>query len=332
MTGFLDRDKKGSRLAGLLALLSRRKRAVLILSLIPVALVLALSVFSRLSGFSGKGRYSYADLRAAFRAARTGPVAGAGAPIGRAAAPAGAFSDSVEFVRSGEPGVGAADATGALARGVLSQLPPVAMPPGKKAGGASGPSSSRAARAASARAARSIVAAQAAAGGRTYAQLAEASARGGEVYDGNRPSAAVLAVPVGVAAAGPGDSRKTAACAGAMRACMADKAAAMVRARADEDRLREWFGQTAGACGDPCRCEPCLDLQSKISGLCDGDLKAQIRLIGAPCAGPQGCGLGAAAETASASIGAAYCAPGLVRCGCSDFLCRGACLVRRIVK
>ena len=309
-----------------------RKRAVLLLLLIPIALVLVLSVFSRFAGFSGRGRYSNADLRAAFRAARTGP-AGAGAPIGRAAVSAGASPDSVEFVKGVEPGVGAADSTGALARGVLAELPPVPKPPGKKAGAASGPRSSRAARAASARAAKSIIAAQAAGGGRTYAQLAEASVRGGAVYDGNRPSGAG-AIAVDVPAAGPsGDSRKTAACAGAMRTCMADKAAAMIRARADEERLREWFGQMAGACGDPCRCGPCLDLQAKISGLCDGDLKSQIKLIDAPCAGPDGCaGLGAAAATASAPIGAAYCASELARCGCSDFWCRGACLARRIVK
>ena len=180
-----------------------------------------------------------------------------------------------------------------------------------------------------------------------------AATNSGAIYDGNNISAGMLTssdpggnssglinstvnVPPddsgGITGGGAvGDAQNMQTCADQMKACGTSRTAPMKAEGADETQLQNWYGQMAGACGDPCHCGPCDDLKGKISGLCNGDLAVQMKLSDAPCAPlPDYCAaLGFSNTDPSSSAntsGQDLCKQDVGQCGCNgSFFCGLGC-------
>ena len=286
-----------------------------------------------------------------------------GAGDGDGALSGGAYASKGFFSGTG----GAAGSSNSLARGAVAGLPAVATPAGVKGGAARGSLSAMGTRALTIREQKGVLGAGALGGNLAYTQLAEGASRDelgttyckapgcpseyattntGAIYDGNTITSGFLTssdpganssglinstvdVPPDNSGGSAGDAQNMQACAGLVQQCEQSKTAPMQQIGADETQLGTWFGQIAGACGDPCHCGPCNALESQITGLCNGDLKTQMGLADAQCAPlPDYCGaLGFTGPSSSQLAPAAldYCKPNLLKCGPDGLLAQLAC-------
>ena len=148
----------------------------------------------------------------------------------------------------------------------------------------------------------------------------------GAIYDGNnivgKGTDILSATPIdgegtpnvpdsGVSDGYISDAEKMTECAAKVSQCENAKEPANKRLGQIQTGLTSLYGQLAGACGDPCNCDPCNNVQNQIRSLCNNELPSVLQQIDRPCALPSYCsGLGVSAPGYSmAGPMKAMCAP-----------------------
>ncbi len=117
------------------------------------------------------------------------------------------------------------------------------------------------------------------------------TAGGGGSNSGGLLNSAVTVPPAGSGGFGgdggggaTADAQNMQTCANLVQTCAGTFTAPMEQEGKDEKQLSAWYGQMAGACGNPCNCGPCRNLNAQITGLCNGDFTTQTNLMDTPCA------------------------------------------------
>lgn len=280
-----------------------------------------------------------------------------GRPLtGAAALSGGAYANKGFFNGTG----GAVTQAGGLAYSGRQAVGTAAVPPSRIAGAANGKLSAAASRAVETRAMQNA-ATSVSMGGGAFSQLAVGNARDqlavehcnppgcpgeyaatntGAVYDGTNITQGFLTSsdPGGGDSAGstnpsvdvPPDSAVSgttvdpgvvADCEQRLNSCENAKGADEKHLGQLDEQINSLMGQMPSACGDPCNCDPCTNLQNRINGICHGDLQQTINRIQAPCVLPAVCSEnGIQTPTASgASSGSAMCDMNFGQCGPSGF-------------
>lgn len=99
-----------------------------------------------------------------------------------------------------------------------------------------------------------------------------------------------------------GDAEKMKECADKINLCEAGKQPDYKRLGQMQTHINNLYGQLPGACGDPCECDPCINVQNQIKAACGGELQSVIDRIDKPCDLPSYCaGLGVSSPAGSAT-------------------------------
>ena len=158
-------------------------------------------------------------------------------------------------------------------------------------------------------------------------------AQGGGAAGSNNPD--LLGAPVSIDGASapsipdPSAGKPVSAgeCAQALEACKHERAADRADLDQQQGVLAELSGSLKGACGDPCNCTPCSQVQTRIASLCQGAVADDVGRLSAPCRLPAGCAVPAAAP---AGVLPGACDPrgqGVQACGCGNVMCDARCLL-----
>ena len=126
------------------------------------------------------------------------------------------------------------------------------------------------------------------------------------------------------------DAGKTASageCAQALEACKQERAADRADLDLQQGVLAQLSGSLKGACGDPCNCTPCSEVQTRIASVCQGAVADDVGRLSNPCRLPAGCaapgeGLGGVLPSACGPQG-----QGAQACGCGNVMCDARCLL-----
>ena len=175
-----------------------------------------------------------------------------------------------------------------------------------------------------------------------------ATTTSGAIYDGNAIAGSeILSAPqldgegtpnmpdAGVADGLINEAEKMTECAEKVNQCESAKIPANKRLGELQTSLTSLYGQLGGACGDPCNCDPCNNIQNQIRNVCDSQLPSVLAQIDKPCDLPSFCSsLGVSAPGYSISGPMkAMCTPiNGGSCGSSGFLGSIMCDISSVPK
>jgi hypothetical protein len=126
------------------------------------------------------------------------------------------------------------------------------------------------------------------------------------------------------------DAAQSHDCGQAMSACQQERAVYRADLLQQKAQLAQLSSQLKGACGDPCNCTPCTQIQNQIASLCQGSIADDVSRLSVPCQLPPNCVPTASPPDSGPQSPPPACQPqsqGSQACGCGNVACDARCLL-----